>query len=527
MAAALLAASAAASAAPKRISGNLCKSGYTVVALAANGKARSVRVRRHRFSLRAPAKSVTLHLRSRNGRYAGPIVVRRERRGRRVVVGVRAGARLGRVRVRRGYATSRRLGRKWIDRRWAARARRGVPIGNGRNVGRVRSRGRGGRGLGRDRDLDGVPNLLDIDDDGDRILDRLERPTSASASQSEVTNEFLFKSNLPLELHETANANAAGLTPAQMDAALSGFGELHLNILPGDSAVLDCGSPQSRADPRLGGLVYCTRGGSGKLMTDVPGDPFRGFPDPCCDPDNDGLGSMTPSSPDRAPGAGNLVMFLRHGATSAQIGTGDLLIQRVTRGGLVSDFPGTVQFIFASVPALVSYSDGQGNSATVNYPVTGPNPGPGGPGTRGNGFPVSAAPGGDVVVTLTFWRPQRGPIPPETAAWIDMGGLNYTVQGAIAEVGGCPQGAFSESDPKLRPLERADVHPNDYAGVKDLAADQPANPANTFTYRLNLTRCLAAHGRSFNPGETSAFAFAALPTGGGDGAEQIVSFRRE
>ncbi len=524
---ALLVAIAPASAAPKHITGKLSEPGYTVIALAGNGKARSVHVKRDRFRLRAPAESVTLHLRARNGRYAGPIVARRERRGRRAVVGVRAGARLGTVRIRRGHgALSRRLRTKWVDRRRIARARTGVPIGNGQNFGRVRSRARGGRGPGEDRDLDGVPNLLDIDDDGDRVLDKLERPRAA-ARASEVTSEFLFGSLLPLELHQTANANATGLTEGQMEAALSGFGELHLNILPGDSAVLDCGSPQSRTDSGLGGLLYCSRGGTAKLMKDVPDDQFRGFPDPCCDPDGDGLGTMTPSSPDRAPGAGNLVMFLRHGATSAQIGTGDLLIQRVSRGGVVTDFPATVQFVFGTAPALVSYSDGQGNAATVNYPVTGPGPGPGGPGTRDNGFPVKAGPSGEVVVELTFWRPQRRPIPPETAPWIDMGHLNYSVQGAVAEVGGCPQSAFSESDPSLRELTREDVHPNDYAGLKDLAGDQPANPASTFTYRLNLTRCLAAHGRSFNPGETWTFSFAALPANGPDGTEQHVGFKRE
>ena len=41
------------------------------------------------------AGRVTLHLRAPNGTYAGPIVVGRRKKGKRAIVGVKAGARLG------------------------------------------------------------------------------------------------------------------------------------------------------------------------------------------------------------------------------------------------------------------------------------------------------------------------------------------------------------------------------------------------------------------------------------------------
>jgi hypothetical protein len=55
------------------ISGSLSKPGYTVIALAANGKATSVRANHGGFSLRPPADRVTLQLRAPNGIYAGPM----------------------------------------------------------------------------------------------------------------------------------------------------------------------------------------------------------------------------------------------------------------------------------------------------------------------------------------------------------------------------------------------------------------------------------------------------------------------
>lgn len=126
------------SAAAHRIRGALDKPGHTVIALAANGKAKAVLAKRGQFRLRTPAKRVTLHLRAPDGTYGGPVVVRRK--GRRAIVGVRAGARLGRIDVRRGYARPvRRLPGRWVDPTQTVRARHGVPIG-ARVFGRVRSK---------------------------------------------------------------------------------------------------------------------------------------------------------------------------------------------------------------------------------------------------------------------------------------------------------------------------------------------------------------------------------------------------
>jgi len=58
--------------------------GYTLVGLAANGKATSVRAKGS-FTLVLPARRVTLHLRAKSGVYAGPIVVGEDERPRRGV----------------------------------------------------------------------------------------------------------------------------------------------------------------------------------------------------------------------------------------------------------------------------------------------------------------------------------------------------------------------------------------------------------------------------------------------------------
>ena len=46
--------------------------------------------------------------------------------------------------------------------------------------------------------------------------------------------------------------------------------------------------------------------------------------------------------------------------------------------------------------------------------------------------------------------------------------------------------------------------------VTDLATDQPANPARTITYTLNVTNCLAAPALAWNPGEEAQIRFWAV-----------------
>lgn len=493
-------ATAAAKRAP--ISGKLSKPGYTVIALAANGKATSVRVKQRSFRLRPPAGRVTLHLRARNGRYAGPIVIATKKKGKVAILGVRAGARLGRITVRRGYARVRRKPRKkWLVTSRRARARKGVPIG-ARRFGRVRSR-HFGRSAPGDRDLDGIPDVLDIDVNGNLILNKVDRSTRSRARAAQAESPFIIDTSLiGTWFGDTVNANARAVTDADIDRSLATNQFFAIGILPG-SPELDCGGAPDPSNPHgwIGGLSYCTRGGTGaEALRPGESEPFPA----CCDPNGNGYGTLINNSGLPPPGS----FSLKPNATSSQIRTGDVLIQRVTSSGVTTDTPTMLPYVFATAPALVSYDDGQGNAATVNYLVD-PRTAPG---IHGNGFQVAAGPSGDVALKLTFWRPQRRPIPPEPGAWTDIGKLTY--RAGIQSVGGasgggvpCPKSAYSENDPNLSPPQDLPKNLHPFAEVTDLATDQPANPAHTITYTLNVTNCLAASGVAWNPGEEALINF--------------------
>jgi hypothetical protein len=498
------------------ISGTLTKPGYTVMALAANGKLTSVRAGPGLFTLRPPAATVTLQLRAPNGVYGGPIVVAVKQRGKRTVMGVRAGARLGKIDVyaRRGYAkVARTPASRWVDTTRWAQAKNGVPIGAGR-FGLVRSTPPRHPPVG-DLDADGIPDVLDIDVNGNLVLNNVDRSKLVRGSQAAVdVGPIAVKAFLGLDAYETANADSPALAANIPTAGSSGSRWLDIAIMAGDFVELDCG-----------GLTYCSRGGTGTVnLASGQSLPFPA----CCDPDGNGLGNLTPTPPGGSP------LVLR--PNTAQVGTGDVLIERASTNGVQSQVAIAIQYVFATVPALVSYDDRQGDSVTVPYPIQAPGAdgSPGGPGSTGNGFPVKAGPNGDVVLRLTFWRPQRAPIAPESAPWIDIGHLNYGAR--LSDTGlQCPRSTFSDPSPILAPAPTS----YDWTGgvFTDQAGDQPANPANTLSYTLDLTKCLAAHGRSFNPGENYDFSFGAMACGssnctigssnGPDEANQSVSFTRQ
>ena len=337
---------------PAKVSGKLSARGYTVIALAASGKAKTDRAARGKFKLRPPTKKVTLQLRAPDGTYAGPIVVAKKEDGTRAIVGVKAGAKLGKIKVNPGdgYAKlAKRLPGKYLNLKRTALAEQGAPVGAG-NLGRVpASTGGGAPG---DGDLDGIPNALDVDDDGDVILDRFDPESGTAAARGSAdTPDVVVRaiSLLNLDLPDAVNANAPGLTEEQIEAALPSFGGLILGSLgieaegQSDPPVeLDCGDPDT-------GLIYCRKNGSTGTITSVSlvprppgsslGDPFPG----CCDRDEDGFGSLGWVT---IPGEGvdGHAVPLLHGATSDQVGAGDLLIARATRDDGNEAFTGTLSY---------------------------------------------------------------------------------------------------------------------------------------------------------------------------------------
>jgi hypothetical protein len=311
-------------------------------------------------------------------------------------------------------------------------------------------------------------------------------------------------------IFSAVNANASAITQAEIDANLRDHGNLSLyfpGVPAGGSAELDCR-----------GLVYCSSGGTGRIFYLGNPNDMRPYPDCCLDPAT-GLGRL------QGVGGSSETLYLAHGATTAQIGTGDILIEHVVADGVETLVPATVQFVFATEPALTSYDDGQGNHVTIAYPVRCRI---NNPCDERGGFPVAAGPNGDVLVRFTFWRPQRPRINGDKGGggkWVDIGHLMYAARwGDRSDWPGCPAAAYSDLSSNLTPSAGRGFF--GWPGFVDLTDDQPASPDKTFSFTLNLSLCMSANGSSFGPGETHYFVFDA-GTENADETTHGVSFTRQ
>ena len=441
--------------------------------------------------LRPACATPTLHLINGDGAYAAPVVVGTASRGRWAIMGVRAGTNLGTVRVGRGVARPRTpVAPSRTVNSIKAKATNGTPIG-ARRLGLVRSTPSGRTGPGRDYDRDGLPGVFDVDDNGNRILDNVdstdtsaahphETSFSGSASTATTTDEVRLFSNLKLPMDQSLNANQGSLSTAMIDAAMQAAGTLAIPVVD-TGARLDCT-----------GLTYCSTGGTGSAYGSA-------FP-AAFSPDSSGFGLLT---------AGPTGDFqLNTGATSAEIGSGDVLGEWLTDGSLVA---GMLNFVFGTTPALTSYSVNGGATSTISYPAT--------VGTTTNPITVPAT--GSVSVTMTYWRPQREPIPAAgESGWIDIGNLQYVADIPNGPTSGsgpgtCANTYYSTTDPNLT-TSSGD-------GMRDAQTDRSADPANTLTFTVDLTGCLGS--TTWSSGESLQVDIQAR-SGYGDNAAQKVVFRR-
>lgn len=541
------------------VSGRLSAPGYTVAVVGFNGKAR---FSHHRsFRLLAPDSKVTVQLIDQRGKYAGPVVL--AAKATRVITGVKAGTNLGTIVVVRskGYA---RLARKLpkgrlVNGRWA-HAKRGVPIGNGRNLGLVRAKREGSSSApGADPAHIGVPNAFNVALPGTRVLKALAPSSTATARQATPPQPSgpgeapaapppgpsPWMSYMVQSMDETVNADAAGVTQAGIDATLKANLKLILLQTPSGTLVeLDCN-----------GLSYCSPSGSGQAemqglpkCTDGPDGPgsfggeycTRPFPADFLDPGT-GFGEIVgPEVPTglpatSRPGGGSGFVLQPH-ATSTEIGSGDVITQHATDNGVETQTPATIGFVYTTVPTIATWSDSAGNSGAIAYPNTA------GIGTDANPLQVAAGPDGHVVVSLTIWRPQRfGVAGAGEPAFMDIGNLGYQINYTHSPRGmdrtrnmafQCPNTSYSGLSADLRFDPRHGFSGNpvsapEQSWMLDAASDRPASPANTISFSVDLTQCAAYLGTdSFPTGKVFGFELLANSQMGVDHASQGFEIER-
>jgi hypothetical protein len=424
-----------------------------------------------------------------------------------VITGFRAGAKLGRIVVKRGYAVTGRLPRRSLDGRRTAAAKSGRPIGAAK-LGEVKTPATGRPGPGLDPDRDGIPGSFDADDDGDMRLDNVDRsPARAACCFIDLTDvrHAMWLMNIGLEqsflaartglapgaggyalnTHSTGQFAASDAFKALVDTAMKLRGSL-LFPLPSAAAELDCT-----------GLPYCTAFGKSTDMTqmkrfpadfDTDGDGFGSMlPVGAFNPANDGIGTVQLLDPAK-------VFGMKPAATRTEIQSGQTMLERVN-----GDYPVMLNMVFQTVPALVRWADESGQSElaqnAVSYPLTDQSPG-----AQAN--PIALRPSkndGDYWLKLQLWRPQRYD-GNAYGDWVDMGFLQYAVVGRTIGAGSqlwhCPSSAYrtSPADDEVAGLNALHEQYLTQNGIFDESFDAVRTNVWTLTFWVNLSACQRASG---------------------------------
>jgi len=507
---------AAAPATAATVSGTLKSGkGYTIVVVQSNGKAKKLKVTSAKGTFKVTGVTLSgasINLISSTGQYWGPVVLAGS--GTKVYETIKGSGNLvlGTVTRKTGYAVAVAPKTRYqTGAAYSVKAAKGKPIGASKlgrvKVGNGTSTLAGYNGPGKDADLDGIPGAFDIDDNGNLILDNVDRtgragkrlalvrafgpalrdicptpdqpqpagctpPTpppsgggAASATTASATTEVKLFSNFKLTGATSINANIAAITDLNplIAAAVPTTVTLATQVIGGATATLDCLGNTYCASHTVGSATYPLVNSAAATFTGTYLDLVTG-------PTGDA--QISP------------------GAAPADIGAGDAFIEMVGS----SSYPGTLNFVFNTAPALASYNVGSGVQA-VSYDASG---------VAATGMtqaaPITLA-AGATSLTLTFWRPQREALSTETGTWTDIGGLNYRADTPNTPAGSTKHscvGAYSAATSNGAAVATTALSD----GVLDPALDAQANVGNTVSWTIDLATCfdwsLMASGTTFD-----------------------------
>jgi hypothetical protein len=474
--------------------------GYKIMLVRADGTAKKVTITAPSgaFSIAGVRLgNASLQLVNADGSYYGPVVLKTTASAAFIFIKGAADLKLGRVNLKGGCALLAKApaGRFQTLAAYKAKALRGKPIGAGK-FGRVRTaQPLGLNGPGGDLDRDGIINAFDIDDNGNLILDDVDttgrgasRP-HARASLAVVPGEMLAGG---VARPRAPRAPAEGAIFMYSCFWLTGVTSINANI----STITDLDGLIAQNLPTTL-FLQTSLVGAGPASLDGLGNSYLR---------EHSLGGVTyplinqqgPDTINRTPASFvNGLMEITDAAQRAciwpgaqvdEIGSGDCFVETKQDG---TQYPGAVNFVFNTAPALKSYRfDTDAATTEVVY---------GANGVRPEGDMQFTVPSGASKVTLTFWRPQRKATPGEPAnagGWVDIGGLAYTMQlvaprqnmddpgSGTADATGAYSDAVANGVP---------VTPNMWNNdVLDPALDLPSDPGNTISFTLDLSKCFSS-----------------------------------
>jgi hypothetical protein len=499
------------------------KPGTTVLVVAADGSSASARVAKSgRFTVKVPKGPVAKRMNPhrgrgatvqilRNGKYVGPVLF--DAKGTkgygRLASGLPRRVDLGVIRVdRKGFGILKKAPRhKLLDTRRPIRLRKGVPVGAGTQgaTGRLRSvtatasagLPKNESALGSDADQDGVPNLADVDMNGDQVLDAAQADSPLQTSDGPLSgNEVLpdrpmgnvsFAKILDMDQRRAINTNRnPGLTWDTLSDYLMQELKIEALVPPGDIRALLCGSPDdncaaaqsvARLTMDCTTLSYC-QPGSPAIIRAEPDTPLDGKPLSTL---LDATGRIVMPQDTHAPGSAILETGFLLSFMPKVTGAEDLQFAGDSFEFTLYDAKGTAlarqaKVLTSSVATAPEWASIGGQPAPESLELNG-------------AIPITL----DQPLRLSFFRPQRlvdtsGVVP----RLQDRGGLTYSAYMYTTGPGNdfywCRADQVRSASEDL-----ANITPQEQAGGREMLYDTNVNPTNggTLAFDLDVANCLS------------------------------------
>lgn len=500
------------------------KSGTTVILIGNDGSSTSRKVsKKGSFTLSAKgsiAKKVnpkkgrgaTLHL-LRDGKYVGPILLstKGNKGYGRFAPKLPKTVKLGDVKVsKKGYAQLKKaLAKKQVDTKNSMKLRKGVPLGAGSQgaTGSLRTSASARLAeetipptestLGADADKDGVPNLGDVDMNGDQVLDAAQAEQALETSNGTLDGKEVL-ANRPIgtvsfakilnnDWRQSVNSN---LNPQVSWPTLTGYlaEEMVIETIIPPSSIREllCGSPDSTCAAALSlakvtmdcaTLSYCQQGAPA-IIRAQPGTGLDGKP----------LSTLLDS-------AGRIVLPQdSHASGSSVLETGFQL-------SFIPKATGQNDLQFAGDSFEFTFYDANGNelarqakvltSSVAAAPEWASVNGAPAPENLDPQNPVSIS--GTQPLQLAFVRPQRLSADSGTDApvLIDRGGLSYSAYMYSSSGNNfywCRESQVKSTSPDL-----VNVIPMNQQGQQPMLYDTNLNPPNggQLSFELDVAGCLS------------------------------------
>lgn len=527
--------------------------GLRVLVLPTRGSSVTVTPKGGRISAKLAASSVngtSLQLIARDGSYAGPVLLNRSgtKGATRLATATSATVALGTIRVTKGYGalitalpTAMTLAKGKV-----ALTKSGAPVGAGR-LGLVRratakaSRQGGGgapggactsssatdAAAGGDCDQDGVPNAVDVDDNGNLTLDAVD-PVSSQVSAklnpySGLRPSMQNTSNVYIgttrdQINASLGAAPSAATGATANLGISFYLDQRYLDATGSTAFdfvwISCPAQMAWCAPGTGTASISGFSEARSLLPGMPewgSMPWRDYTGSEC---QQGIGCTATNGPsgnafvelyrnDGGGGGGGPVLPTwvamvapNSPDTLGGVVPGDVVTINAQRQGVVTQVPISISPYFVTSPALQSV-----NGTTVAYPLTADSP--------GTNESTAITLGSDGLLTLRFWRPQRFGLPGETAAYYDVAGLHWGAtldflrgtdnsEQRPSREGGCAVSAPSGLSARAYSSSPQDPFNSIVPLVDDTTADfatDTANAANTVVgFTIDVRACAQANG---------------------------------